>query len=136
MKNQIYERSKIFIAENFKSAKAVIEYDNKEQGTLIGNGNVMYPCGNFFTCGALKNVRITFQMRIDVKDEKIRITFNNILAYFPPRAGQRYPAYVPPSEGSERPLSDEEYNDSKPKLIELAHSLIESLKGSGKKESW
>ena len=34
-KDQIYSSTKIWIAENFRSAKAVIEYDNKEEYTLM-----------------------------------------------------------------------------------------------------
>lgn len=42
-KAQIYDAAKVWIAENFRSAKAVMEYDNKEEGTLIGNGLIPYP---------------------------------------------------------------------------------------------
>src|SRR5437867_1266257 len=43
-KDSLYEGVKIWIAQNFKSAKAVLEYENKEQGTIIGNGIIHYPC--------------------------------------------------------------------------------------------
>ena len=36
-KDEIYDSVKMWIAENFRSAKAVIEYDNKQAGTIIGN---------------------------------------------------------------------------------------------------
>jgi len=34
-KEQIFNGTKIWIAENFKSAKAVLEYENKDAGTII-----------------------------------------------------------------------------------------------------
>ena len=43
-KEQIFNGTKIWIAENFKSAKAVLEYENKDTGTIIGNGIISYPC--------------------------------------------------------------------------------------------
>ncbi|MBD1584926.1 DUF4468 domain-containing protein [Pseudoalteromonas sp. S16_S37] len=43
-KDQIYTSTKIWIAENFKSAKSVIELDSKEDGIIIGNGIIQYPC--------------------------------------------------------------------------------------------
>lgn len=135
-KNQIYDQSKVFIAENFRSARAVIDLDNKEQGTLIGNGNIGYPCGNSFTCGALRNWRVHFRMRIDVKDEKIRITFSHLMTVYPPSPGQRYPIYVPPSEGGEHPLRDEEYEQIKPQLIDIANRLIASLNQKKQKDDW
>jgi len=48
-KDKIYNATKIWIAENFGSAKAVIEHDDKEGGTLIGNGNIQYPCRGVLT---------------------------------------------------------------------------------------
>ncbi len=135
-KNQIYDQSKVFIAENFRSAKAVIDLDNKEQGTLIGNGNIGYPCGNSFTCGALRNWRVHFKMRIDVKDEKVRISFSDLRTVYPPSPGQRYPVYVPPSEGGDYPLYDDEYEQVKPALIEIANNLVASLTHAKKKDDW
>jgi len=34
-KDKIFTATKIWIAENFRSAKSVIEYENKEEGTLL-----------------------------------------------------------------------------------------------------
>ena len=43
-KDQIYNSTKIWVAENFRSAKSVIELDSKEDGIIIGNGVIQYPC--------------------------------------------------------------------------------------------
>jgi regulation of enolase protein 1 (concanavalin A-like superfamily) len=135
-KNQIYEQCKIFIAENFKSAKAVIEYDNKEQGILIGNGNVKYPCTGSFECSALHDWVITFGMRIDVKDEKIRVSFSRLTVFFPSSSAIYFPLYIPARSSGERSLTEEEYVNVKYKLLEIADRLATSVKASGKKESW
>jgi hypothetical protein len=67
----LYEKSHRWIAETFKSAKAVIEYANKEEGQIIGNGVVdvsysLYPYPTAFT------------LNLEAKDGKIRATFNNM----------------------------------------------------------
>jgi len=82
-KNEIYDQTKIFIAENFRSAKAVLEYENKETGTIIGNGNIIYPAESGMAALALANWRTNFTMRVDIKDEKFRCTFINIKVAWP-----------------------------------------------------
>ncbi|MFE0305554.1 DUF4468 domain-containing protein, partial [Bacillus altitudinis] len=43
-KDQIFEDSKIWIAQSFKSANNVIQYADKSTGSIIGKGNIQYPC--------------------------------------------------------------------------------------------
>ena len=76
-KDVIYEKSRIWIAKTFRSSKAVIEYENKETGLIIGNGVIHYavPVG----IGMETQVPVRFTMREDIKDGKIRITFDNLL---------------------------------------------------------
>lgn len=75
-KEQIFNGAKIWIAESFRSAKAVIEYENKDEGVLIGNGSETYPC--FVGCGNSSSTSVSYTMRIDIKDEKVKITIFNI----------------------------------------------------------
>ena len=82
-KDEIYVASKIWIAESFRSAKAVIEYDNKDEGTIIGNGIIPYPCKGF-ECLAKSDWKVRFTIRIDVKDDKFRLTFSNLNLTWPP----------------------------------------------------
>lgn len=77
----LYDRSQQWIAANFKSAKAVLEYGDRQSGTIIGNGVLPYACedSGSFQCGVRKsiwNVRFTF--RVDVKDERLRVVYSNI----------------------------------------------------------
>ncbi len=82
--DSIYEGVKIWIAENFKSSKAVIEYDNKAEGRLIGNGAAPYICAPpgvkaSYSC-SIKQAYwlVLFTMRVDVKEEKYRLSFTNL----------------------------------------------------------
>jgi len=71
-KDDIYNRSLQFIAENFKSAKAVIEYKDKESGRIIGNGSLMISDG-------IMQRPASFTMVIDIKEKKYRIIYKNLL---------------------------------------------------------
>ena len=88
-KDSLYELSKMWIAENFRSAKTVIEYENKPEGMLIGNGAVDYPCtGNepYFDKGFCGQP-VTFTTKLEVKDNKFRLSFSNLAI----SGGNRFP---------------------------------------------
>jgi hypothetical protein len=118
-KNVIYERSRIWIAKTFRSSKAVIEYENKETGVIIGNGIVSYPvtAGPF---GLTAMVPVRFTMKEDIKDEKIRITFDNLF------------------EGTgDYPVKYQRSMDLiRPKLLSLADDLGAALRSPQTNESW
>src|SRR5699024_3353670 len=70
-RDEIYSGTKIWIAENFKSAKAVIELDSKEDGLLIGNGRTAYPCDGS-DCFGTGGQTVSFTMRVDMQDDRFR----------------------------------------------------------------
>ncbi len=72
-KDTIFEKSKQWIALNFKSTKAVIEYDNKPEGIIIGNGTMLRPKSIVHITGT--DV-INFTMIEEIKDNKARFTFH------------------------------------------------------------
>lgn len=83
-KNSLYSASKQWIATSFKSANSVIQMDDKEEGVLIGKGNIDYPCtGNSWQCGGLSGAFIKFTIKIETKDNKARVTFSDIMHYDP-----------------------------------------------------
>lgn len=86
-KDQIFNGSREWIAENFKSSKKVIEYEDKASGVIIGNGIISYPCAGGMDCFAKGDWQIPFTMRIDTKDSKFRITFSDISLIMPPSPG-------------------------------------------------
>jgi hypothetical protein len=83
-KEQIYTGTKTWIAETFQSAKAVIENDDKDAGTIIGNASVEFPCvGNIFSCAGKSDKRLQFTLRVDMKDQKFKVTLSNMTSFYP-----------------------------------------------------
>ena len=72
-KELIFERTMTWIANNFRSAKQVIEYSDKEAGKIVGNGTT-----NLRAEGALIDVTLHFTLNVDIKDEKVRYRFINL----------------------------------------------------------
>ena len=73
-KDDAFELSKMWLANTFNDSKAVIEYTNKNDGTIIGKGilrNVNY--GMMVICDT------RFTLKIDVKDKKSRLSFQNMV---------------------------------------------------------
>ena len=70
-KSEIYESTLQSMASIFNSSKAVLQYQNKEDGKIIGKGitDVVY---------SFMPVETHFTITIDIKDEKIRITFTDM----------------------------------------------------------
>ena len=83
-KYQIYEGTKRWMAMNFVSSKAVIEYDNVEEGTLIGNG--VYSKYSMVYGG---KCYVGFKVRIDAKDEKFRMILSDL--YYTTKYEDRVP---------------------------------------------
>lgn len=77
-KDKIFEESKVWIAQSFKSANNVIQYSDKETGSIIGKGNIQYPCDGFIDCTTFGEDRINFTIKIDTKDGKARVTINDV----------------------------------------------------------
>lgn len=72
-KDVIFERTMTWIANNFRSAKQVIEYSDKEAGILVGNGSTLMKAEN-----ALVAVDFFFTLNINIKEEKARYRFINL----------------------------------------------------------
>jgi hypothetical protein len=81
-KEQIFEKSKQWIALNFRSAKSVIEYENKAEGKIMGNGSANVPKNAIEAIGGVQKTA-HFTMVEDIKDGKARLTFENIMVYMP-----------------------------------------------------
>jgi hypothetical protein len=113
-KNEIYTASKIWIAETFNSAKAVIEIDDKEMGLIIGNGTIKFPCDSEQTCLMRSSYNLRFTMRVDIKNQKIKTTFSNL------RMVSTYYAW-------EGPLYEIDFVATKSALIDLNRKMSQSL---------
>jgi len=130
-KDQIFDATRIWIAENFKSAKAVIEYENKEAGTIIGNGIIPYPASG----GPLKQVtfanwKVPFTMKVDIKDQRFRLTFSNIELDTPgsPQFG------LPPSRSPVRRKVD--LDRIRPELLKFGDQISAAIRAGKLKSDW
>lgn len=131
-KDQIYSSTKIWIAEHFKSAKSVIELDSKEDGIIIGNGIIKYPCSGI-ECLAKGDWNVPFTMRVDMKDQKFKITFTNIKLSWSSSysSGISSPAYDGPVN------SQGDMDAIKPALLKFGDEINASItNASNEKRNW
>ena len=77
---QIFERSKQWMALTFVSAKKVIEYENAEEGKIIGNGSstILFKAEGGISGQIIIPQGVMFSIIEDVKDNKVRVTINNV----------------------------------------------------------
>lgn len=83
-KDQIFSITKSWIAETFVSAKDVIDDADPKAGLIIAKGIVPHPCIQAHGCGSNS---ISFTLRVDMKDGKLRMIFSNPLIISPPIPG-------------------------------------------------
>lgn len=98
---QIFDASKIWVAQNFKSANAVVQYEDVSTGAIVGKGSMDYPCVGAWDCMAHADHKVLFTVKIDTKDNKARLTFNDLLLKTKTQAigtsviaGNEFPIYV------------------------------------------
>ncbi len=131
-KDQLFTASRMWIAQNFKSAKAVIEYESKDEGTIIGNGNFAYPCGKGFTCMLKADWRVPFTMKVESKDGKIRLTFTNIHLAWP----ASYSGGIS-TAAADFPIKDRADLDKiKPELLKFGDQIVASVGQLKSDDNW
>jgi hypothetical protein len=67
--NELYLRAKEWMARNFKSAKDVIQMEDKEAGIIIGKG--------YFSLREGKSCKIYFTLKIQVKNNRYKYWFSD-----------------------------------------------------------
>jgi hypothetical protein len=130
-KDVLYEKVKIWITQNFKSAKSVIEYDNKENGSIIGNGMIKYPCSGL-DCIAKGDWTVPFTMRVDLKNNKFRLTFSNLHVAWP--ASRDSMGYHAASDHEMWQQGD--YDSVRPILLQFGEEIKTSLSKEAKSDKW
>jgi hypothetical protein len=81
-KDALFSQTVLWIAENFRSARSVIQFQDRELGTIIGNGTYdMSIDGGFLPFLSPVNVPVSYRVRIDVRDNKYRMTFSDVRLY-------------------------------------------------------
>lgn len=114
----IFVESNLWLSETFKSAEAVIKYSDKEAGIIMGKG--IYD--KFVGIGTR---RYSYSVKIEVKENKVRITFValNVTA----DVGQGF------SGGS--PVVEATWKDLKPFLLKLQRDF-ENRIATGTSSDW
>lgn len=73
---QIFNLSKEWFAHSFNSAQHVIQYDNAEEGKVIGKGTFKYK-GKPMVSGTAATGPVTFTITIEAKDNKYKYTLTD-----------------------------------------------------------
>lgn len=132
-RDQIFTSSKIWVAENFKSAKAVFEYESKEEGTLIGNGLIPFPCKGAFDCLGKGHWKVRFTMRVDMKDDRFRLTFSNIGLVW---AAAVYNGVVSPANDGGAVHSQKDRDKIQAALLAFGPQLQAAMTTSARSDDW
>ena len=132
-KDELYARSKIFFIDQFKSAKDVIQMDDKAEGIVVGRGwNDIY-----LSFGITENMKMQmwYKIRIQAKDGRYKYDIFDI--QFTSYASQYQASSTAPAEGI---FEKTTYYKKNGNAREINYSYkqemlksIESLKGSIKK---
>ena len=130
-RDQVYTAARMWIAQNFKSAKAVIEYESKDEGVIIGNGNIAYPCSGL-KCMVTADWRVPFTMKVETKEGKLRLTFTNIHLAWPPSfsSGISSPAHDGPVQ------QRKDLDLIRPKLLEFGEQIVASMGQVKASDDW
>ncbi|MCD6580233.1 MAG: DUF4468 domain-containing protein [Desulfuromusa sp.] len=102
-----------------------IAFEDREEGTITGNGEIDYPC-SWPGCLTKGNWKVSFNMRIDAEDGIIRTWFRNIRIFSPPSDQNA----VKSSGLNVSVWSKQDMDAIRPKLLELNRALINYLNKS------
>jgi hypothetical protein len=124
-KEKIFDNSLLWLAETARSSKDIVEFKDKELGVIVGNSTIKILIGGFV---AKIPVEIKFKVRIEVKEKRYRLIFNNVIYSF---------------DGYEVPFEEIKGKDQErgrqqiiPKFNSLADDLQQYLKGAENKKDW
>lgn len=115
-KNEIYDKTLLWVASKFVDSKEVLEIQDKENGLIVGKGIAMFSLSKSITAPT------RFTMKIDIKDGRYRIKFNNLIWI---------------SETGNRPLSTVGYKQYNDEVFNYLKTFAESLKSAlSDKDEW
>lgn len=124
-KSQIYSDTKMFIAETWKSSKAVIENDDKDGGIILIKGNSIK--SDTYSLALFEYIfryNVTFRM----KDNKYKINIDNVYCEFA-KGGNKQIKNIQPFDGDNCPDTNAGWGGGLPKkkMIILMASLKNDL---------
>jgi hypothetical protein len=83
-KDQIYDGTRQWFAIAFNSANAVIQYEDKKAGTIIGKASTKYTCAAIADCLlGTTNDKLEFTIRVDTKDNRVRVAYSDLVYFIP-----------------------------------------------------
>jgi hypothetical protein len=123
-RDQLLDRARSWIAENLKWSTATIEHKDNGSATLVSTGVIKYPCQGL-GCLAKTDWKVHFTMRVDAKDGRLRLTFDDLLLSGPSSLDRKL-VYRDGFEFAALQLSD--LDSIKPELLEMGNQIVLSLK--------
>ncbi len=124
---EIYNEARIWVAENFRSADSVLEHEDPDDGVIIGNGVISYPCEGM-GCMVKDDWDVRFTMRVDIKPERFKVDFKNILLTWPPTSNM---------PGHEGPVNMKQDMDKiRPALVELSDEMHMQVVSGSAGDDW
>jgi len=122
---QLLVATKNWMEKYFTVRAEPIAFEDQEEGTITGNGQIDYPC-SWPGCLTKGNWKVSFVMYIDAEDGIIRTWFRNIQIFSPssdPNAVKNSGLNVPV-------WSKRDMDTIRPKLLELNRALVSYLNKS------
>jgi hypothetical protein len=81
-KDALFTQTVLWIAETIRSPRSVIQFQDRDLGTIVGNGSYdMSIDGGFLPFLSPVNVPVSYKVRIDVRDNRYRMTFSDVRLY-------------------------------------------------------
>ncbi len=129
-KSQIYSDTKMFIAESWKSAKNVIQNDDKESGMILVKGGSSKSCIYLLN---LHNFSFSYTVKFFMKENKFRIQIDNVIMTSHTCAGHVWGTITPidnfdGNESLSARLGNEIFTELKGELQSIFDSYLEYIK--------
>lgn len=112
--DELYQESLRYVSRAFESAQDVIQYENAEEGELIGNGTISYD-GGWGTGTWVHDLR--FSINILTRDERVQIRFDNLEGYGTDGWGEK----------EYRTFNEEQYRNAQDRLESIAEDYYDSV---------
>lgn len=124
---EIYEGSRQWIAETFRSANAVIEYESRDTMTVIGNGASSKPvaCVSFgvinldYNSACLHPASMRYTFKVEAKDGRMRVSVPRIILV---RDAYANSGTIRP--GFEMPVNETAYESLSEDVLALSSDLV------------
>lgn len=119
-KEQIYDNTLLWMAETFVSSEDVIDLQNREMGKIVGNAITV------IDGGWLGDTTFRYSLKVDIKDQKFRATYSNVLLVSSDMAEK-------PVESANRKML---YPKATKRFEELTDSLYAYLLSAENNDDW